>query len=193
MARNKYGIAKRSIWYILRTLLIVVGIVALCLGVFIEGMHVSNLYILVTEGMDARAEVILKNGSPHELTKYFTDEFLSQDNALYAGGYEGFTVTSYDYRLDVKGFFVLPWSVRATMTVDERLAALNAAADDVPDGTEPPELPKWEAGRYQVLFVKKGSRWYVNGITLLEKNPAAKVKPTPDLSLLPTPSAEGTP
>ena len=54
MARNSYGIAKRSIWYVLRTLIITAAIVALCLGVFIEGLHISNLYILVTEGMEKR-------------------------------------------------------------------------------------------------------------------------------------------
>ena len=58
MARNSYGIAKRSIWYVLRTLIITAAIVALCLGVFIEGLHISNLYILVTEGMEKRAALI---------------------------------------------------------------------------------------------------------------------------------------
>ncbi len=193
MARNKYGIAKRSIWYILKSLLIVAAIVALCLGVFIEGLHASNLYILVTEGMAARADTILNNGSSAELTKYFTEEYLNQDQALYAGAYEGITVSSYDYRLDVKGFFVLPWSVRATMTVDEHMAAINAAADNVEDGALAPALPEWEAGRYQVIFLKVGSRWYINSITLIEKNPAAQVKPTPDMSLLETSSPQGTP
>ena len=59
MARNSYGIAKRSIWYVLRTLIITAAIVALCLGVFIEGLHISNLYILVTEGMENTARPAL--------------------------------------------------------------------------------------------------------------------------------------
>ena len=130
MARNLYKIARRSIWYVLRTLVIVTGAVALCLAVFIEGMHVSNLYILVTEGMEARAEVIFKSGAPLELTTYFTEEFISNDAALYRDDYEGFTVASFDYRVDVRGFFVLPWSQRATMVVDDKLAALNAALND---------------------------------------------------------------
>ena len=123
MARNSYGIAKRSIWYVLRTLI----------GVFIEGLHISNLYILVTEGMEKRAEAILKYGQTGvdiDLTPYFSEEYLNNDHELDSGKYADFTVASYDYRIDVKAVSVLPWSKRANMTVDARLAAINAASDD---------------------------------------------------------------
>lgn len=192
MARNLYKIARRSIWYVLRTLVIVTGVVALCLAVFIEGMHVSNLYILVTEGMEARAEIIFKSGEPLELTTYFTEEFISNDAALYADDYEGFTVASFDYRADVRGFFVLPWSQRATMIVEDQLAALNAAAND--DGGASSALPEWTPGRYQVIFTRVGSRWYISGLSLIEKNPETALKPTPDLSLLtPAPGTSSAP
>ena len=105
MARNSYGIAKRSIWYVLRTLIITAAIVALCLGVFIEGLHISNLYILVTEGMEKRTEAILKYGQTGvdiDLTPYFSEEYLNNDHELDSGKYAGFTVASYDYRIDVK-------------------------------------------------------------------------------------------
>lgn len=190
MARNLYKIARRSIWYVLRTLVIVTGAVALCLAVFIEGMHVSNLYILVTEGMEARAEIIFKSGAPLELTTYFTEEFISNDAALYRDDYEGFTVASFDYRVDVRGFFVLPWSQRATMVVDDKLAALNAALNDGENASAAP--PEWTPGRYQVIFTRVGSRWYISGLSLIEKNPETAVKPTPDLSLL-TPAPEASP
>ena len=188
MARNKYKIARRSIWFVLRTLLIVSGIVALCLAVFAEGMHVSNLYILVTEGLEARAATILKGGEPLDLTTYFTEQFIAADAALYEGTYAQFTVASYDYRIDIKSFFVLPWSAQATMVVDDGLAALNAAANSEQEAT--PDLPIWTPGRYKVHFIKEGSRWYIDALTLLEANPVVEAKPTPDLSLLtPAPSA----
>ena len=92
MARNSYGIAKRSIWYVLRTLIITAAIVALCLGVFIEGLHISNLYILVTEGMEKRTEAILKYGQTGvdiDLTPYFSEEYLNNDHELDSGKYAG--------------------------------------------------------------------------------------------------------
>ncbi len=190
MARNRYKIARRSIWYVLRTLLIVAGIVALCLGVFAEGMHVSNLYILVTEGMQARAETIVKNGEPLELTAYFTEDFINSDAALYEEDYENFTVASFDYRVEIRSFFVLPWSVRATMVIDDSLAAINAAPNDTQEGGQAPALPEWTPGRYHVLFIKEGSRWYISGLVLIEENPETEVKPTPDMSLL-TPAPSG--
>ncbi|HWQ57646.1 MAG TPA: hypothetical protein VN540_01405 [Clostridia bacterium] len=194
MARNRYKIARRSIWYVLRTLIIVAGVVALCLALFAEGMHVSNLYILVTEGMEARSEIIIKGGEPLELATYFTEDFIGNDAALYRREYEGFTVASFDYRVDIKSFFVLPWSARATMVIDDKLAAINAAANETDEDETPPTLPEWTPGRYQVIFTKVGSRWYISGLVLLEINPETEVKPTPDLSLLtPAPSATYAP
>lgn len=190
MARNLYKTARRSIWYVLRTLIMVAGAVALCLALFIEGMHVSNLYILVTEGMEARAQIILKSGEPLELTTYFTEEFIANDAALYGQDYEGFTVANFDYRVDIQSFFVLPWSRRATMIVDDKLAALNAAANDAEAASPTP--PEWTPGRYQVIFTKVGSRWYVSGLVLIGKNLETVAKPTPDLSLL-TPTPEASP
>ena len=197
MARNKYKIARRSIWYVQRTLLIVAGAVALSLAVFVEGMHVSNLYILATEGLEARAQTILKSGEPLELTTYFTQDFINNDAALYRADYEGFTVASFDYRAEVRSFFVLPWSVRATMVMDDRLAAINAAANETDEDEAVPALPEWTPGRYQVIFKKEGSRWYISGLVLIENNPEVEAKPTPDMSLLtpspsPVPSAAAT-
>lgn len=185
MARNSYGIAKRSIWYVLRALIITAAIVALCLGVFIEGLHISNLYILVTEGMAKRAEAILTYGQSSDgvdLTPYFSEEYLNNDHEIDSGKYADFTVSSYDYRVDVKEISVLPWSRRAYMTIDARLAAINAASNAAEDESAEP-LPEWEAGRYQVVFKREGSRWYINSITLLQRDPEAEVKPTPDMSL----------
>lgn len=191
MARNKYKIARRSIWYVLRTLLIAAGIVMLCLGVFIEGMHVSNLYILATEGMEARADMIIRGGEPLDLTTYFTQDYINNDPALYRGDYAAFTVASFDYRVDIRRFFVLPWSARATMVIDDRLAAINAAANAADEDEAAPALPEWTPGRYQVILKKEGSRWYISGLVLIEENPETEVKPTPDMSLL-TPAPEAT-
>ncbi len=185
MSRNKYAVARRSIWYVLRTLLITAAIVGICLGVFVEGMYVSNLYILTTEGLEARAECILKDGPVLELTEYFTEDFVRNDNALYQGLYDAFTVSSFDYRIEVEGITVMPWNRRASMQVLTYLAAVNAAANDPDSGAE---LPEWAAGRYLLAFARDGSRWYITGMTLLEADPEMEPVPTPDYSLLPSPT-----
>ena len=67
MPKNQYAIARRSIWYLLRTLLVIALIVVLCLTAFVTAMHISNIYILVTEGLELRAGYILQGGeiAPH--------------------------------------------------------------------------------------------------------------------------------
>ena len=62
MPKNQYAIARRSIWYLLRTLLVIALIVVLCLTAFVTAMHISNIYILVTEGLELRAGYILQGG-----------------------------------------------------------------------------------------------------------------------------------
>ena len=66
--RSKYGVARRSIWYILRFVLIASVVVTLCYAALMEAMYVSNIYIIVTEGMEMRADCILGNKSKAELT-----------------------------------------------------------------------------------------------------------------------------
>lgn len=185
MSRNKYAVARRSIWYVLRTLLIITAIVAMCFGIFVEGMYVSNLFILVTEGLEQRAECILTDGAVLELTEYFTEDFVRNDAELYAGLYDDFTVASFDYRVNVEKVSVLPWHHRANMQVLTQLAAVNAAPNDKDSGAV---LPEWATARYVVSFAREGSRWYITGMTLLEKDPYIEPAPTPDLSLLPSPT-----
>ena len=71
--RSKYGVARRSIWYILRFVLIASVVVTLCYAALMEAMYVSNIYIIVTEGMEMRADCILGNKSKAELTEHFTE------------------------------------------------------------------------------------------------------------------------
>ena len=185
MPRNKYAVARRSIWYVLRTLVIAAAIIALCLGVFVMGMHVSNLYILATEGMEERADCILTDGSVLDLTEYFTEEFVMNDAELYAHRYREFTVSAYDYRLTVEGISVLPWNTRATMRVVESIPSISGKHNvGAGEGEEPIALPEWTTARYTVSFTRIGSRWYISGITLVERNPEMTPKATPDYGQL---------
>ena len=46
MPKNQYAIARRSIWYLLRTLLVIALIVVLCLTAFVTAMHIlRKLYL----------------------------------------------------------------------------------------------------------------------------------------------------
>lgn len=192
MIRNKYEVARRSIWYVLRTLAVTIAIMALAWGVFVYAMHVSNLYILATEGMELRAECIVTNGSVLSLSEHFTQEFIENDEILYEGRYKEFIVDNYDYRIDVESISVMPWSVTASMQVTEKMASMSAAPNDESDANAEKPFQEWIPARYRISFVRQGARWYISALTLIEENPPEKQLPTPDMSLLNTASAEPT-
>ena len=183
MSRNRYTVARKSIWYVLRTLLVVVGVVVLALYVFIGAMHVSNIYVLVTEGMELRAEYILTGENFNELTEYFTEDFLANDQALYDETYGDYTVTNFIYKLDPTGIFVLPWDVVASMEVTESMLSLSGTANE---GAASSTLPPWEAKRYSVKLRRIDGRWYISNLILVEANPETTPGPTPDMRLLPS-------
>ena len=90
--RSKYGVARRSIWYILRFVLIASVVVTLCYAALMEAMYVSNIYIIVTEGMEMRADCILGNKSKAELTEHFTESWLQEDEAVNGNKYSLYRV-----------------------------------------------------------------------------------------------------
>ena len=102
--RSKYGVARRSIWYILRFVLIASVVVTLCYAALMEAMYVSNIYIIVTEGMEMRADCILGNKSKAELTEHFTESWLQEDEAVNGNKYSLYRVDSYDHRLEIEKF-----------------------------------------------------------------------------------------
>lgn len=189
MIRNNYSVAKRSITYVLLTLLTVALIALIAYGCMLWAMHTSNLYVLATEGLELRAGCIVTNGSVSELGEHFTQEFLSDDDALYDGKYKEYTVSAYDYRLTVEKIKVMPWSKRASMTVVERMASLTGGANnEAEEATARVALPPYVTARYKVLFEKQSGRWYISGMELIEENPKEEQLPTPDMSLYVSPT-----
>lgn len=182
MSRNRYATARRSIWYILKILLVLVAAIALALGVFVAGLYTSNIYIILQDGMELRAECILQGGAQSDLTEYFTEDFIAQDTALSAGAYDQFTVSAFDYRLEVEKLFALPWEDTVDVRVVQKLASIAAAPNDQSENTLPPALPEWPTTRCSVTFVRRDGRWYIDKITVLETDPAQKPLPTPDMS-----------
>ena len=180
MTQIQYGTAKRATWYVLRTLLVITLVVVLCLAAFITAMHTSNIYILVTEGLEKRAEVILQNGDVASMAEYFTEDFIAQDSALYSGTYDGFTVSNYIYNVTVKRILVLPWDGSTTVRVYDKMLTMSGSAnEDAPEGGA---LPAWTPALYSVRLKKIQGRWYISDLRIVEENPVQQPSATPDLS-----------
>lgn len=182
-SKNPVGVARRSVWFILRSIIIVSLIIALCYAVFVEALYVSNIYIIVTEGMAMRADCILTDGAVQELTDHFDKNWLLSDGSLYDAKYDGYYVESYDYRISIESMKVFPWSSTARVGIVERIPSIQASAYN--EGSQQP-VPEWDNARYELLLEKVEGRWIITNITLVELNPEPEPANTPDYSQLET-------
>lgn len=175
------GKTRRSIWFILRFVLIVAAVAILCYAAFMEALCISNCYIIVTEGMALRADCILNDGDVSLLDDYFTQEEQLVDTELLVGKYDAFHVESYNYDIDIEGFEVYPWSTRVTFTVMETVTQIIASPYDDSDEST---VPEWTNARYELELEKTDGKWLVSRKTLLEENPQVEPPHTPDYSKL---------
>jgi hypothetical protein len=187
-------IARRGIWFFMRTILLAVAIAFLCYGVFVAAMNAANLYILATEGMQLRAECVTNLSDRDELYEYFTDTFIEKDAALGGGApFADYIVTGMDYRLTVDNVSVLPWAQSATLTVTERVTNIRGSIRDDKKPEDAPEdavypLPAWVDGQYKVYFSKRSGRWYIFQIVMTNIAPSERPKLTPDMRMTPIPA-----
>ena len=188
--------ARRSMMYVVRSLLLVILAVILCIGAFLTAERYSNLYILTSEGMALRAECVFADGARNDLEEYFTLTFLASDPAMSDATYANYTISDYSYDLSIEKINVLPWSLGATVTATERVSLSgNINADQLSEGQNPSDypLPEWTPKRYKIKFINMNARWYISELTLLEENPDIANLGTPDPNESPVPAATPTP
>ena len=188
--------ARRSLTYIVRTLLFIIMGFILCIAAFLTAERVSNLYILTSEGLALRVSCIVGDGQRNDLEEYFTFTFLEQDEALSDNTYNRYTITSSNYDLSIERISVLPWSMSATVTVVEKVTLKGSInADQLAEGESAADypLPEWPTARYKVRFLNNDGRWYISDMELVELNPKTKELGTPDPNMSPIPMATPTP
>ena len=188
--------ARRSMMYVVRTLMLIILAAILCIGAFLTAERYSNLYILTSEGMALRAECVFADGARNDLEEYFTLTFLQSDPAMSDATYANYTITDYNYDLAIEKISVLPWSMSATVTATERASLKgNINADQLGEDQNPADfpLPEWTPKRYKIKFINANARWYISEITLLEENPDSANLGTPDPNMTPILAATPTP
>ena len=193
---RRLRVARRSMMYVVRTLLLVILAVILCIGAFVTAERYSNLYILTSEGMALRAECVFADGARNDLEEYFTLTFLESDPAMSDATYANYTITDYNYDLAIDRISVLPWSMSATVIATERVTLKgNINADQLSEDQNVADypLPEWTPKRYKIKFINANARWYISELTLMEENPDGSDIATPDPNMTPIPAATPTP
>jgi len=189
-------VARRTLTYIIRTMIIAVLIITLCVLAFLTTERMANLYILVSEGMTLRADCVLGNGDRDALYGYFTPNAVARDEKLNSSVYAKYQISSYNYDLDVEKISVYPWSVEADVTVVETVTIKGAIGTDyIEEGKTAADypLPEWERDRLNVHFVMSGTKWYITSVTIVERKPSTEPLLTPDPNRSPLPMATPTP
>ncbi len=195
---------RRSIFYFMRAILTVLAIGAMCILAFLSATRVSNSYILVNEGMQQRAECILKNAPESDLASFFTVNCIQSDAAqreTSAAPYGSVTVSSYEYSLKILSMHLLPWHINTYVDVVEQIRGIkgSVSAESGSDAT----IPEWSPRKYRLNIGRTEGRWYIESIEFLELNPKLDPPATPDpyasplpivtLSPVPTPAPSPTP
>jgi len=186
--------ARRSVFYFMRTILMLLGVTLLCVLAFVSASRISNAYILVNEGMPLRADCILKNASTNDLGAYFTSACISNDapqRETSAAPYTGATILSYEYSLSLSNLHNLPWHVNAYVDAVEQIRAIKGTmpSESGADGT----IPDWTPRKYRLYLEKFDGRWYIGTVELLELNPKLDAPATPDPYADPIPMVTPSP
>ena len=185
---------RRSIFYFMRTILVVLAVAALCVVAFISSARISNAYILVNEGMPLRADCILKGTSPNEMAAYFSSDCINSDKPQRETGaapYQNATVTSYEYSLSIAGVHLLPWYSDPSVDAVEQIRAIRGSLTT--DAGVDAAIPEWTPRKYRLHLEQIDSRWYIGSVELLELNPKIAPAATPDPDADPIPMSTPTP
>ena len=151
-------------------------------------MNTANVYIVLTDGLEKRVEVILTREDAPELNNYFHGDFLSADPALQnwsSSPYINYNITDFDHKLEIESLWAWPWDTYATCTVVERFPSITGTVLSNKRNEVDPAVPAWSGGRYEITLAKTGGKWKIVGM----RQTSIIVEPT----ATPVPSATPTP
>ena len=173
---------RRIVWFFANRLLLLCLILGLIVTVFYYAMNLSNIQIVLKDGMAARAKQIMGMiDSRKDLEKYFLPVCLENDE-LYqktvaeGSPYEDYNVRGIDHRMEMGFVWVWPWENSARLTITEKIPRIDGRvkgtkADEViaRDGAEAVYPPAWQDAEYKVLLSRENGQWKIRSLSLISK------------------------
>ncbi len=184
---------RRLLWFVATRLVMISVIVALLTLVFYLAMNTANIYLLLNDGMQLRASVIMTRKDAEEMPSFFTDNFLNSDETLAIGlseqsPYVDYNVKSFTYQMSMEWMWAWPWENTATATIVEKVPKITGSVKSekkslVTAGTLSANPPSWYGGRYTVTLKRTDGRWKIDGLKqtqlIIEPTPAPSATPVP--------------
>ncbi len=169
---------RRIVWFFANRLLVICVILGLIMTVFYYAMNLSNIQIVLKDGMANRAKYIMgMESNRKELEKYFLTACLESDSAVLITGegnspYADYNVRGIDHRLEMGFLWVWPWDSAVRLTITERIPRIDgrvkgSRADEVieRDGAEALYPPAWKDAEYRVLLTRENGQWKIKTLT----------------------------
>ena len=160
---------RRLVWYIVTRLLLVCILCGMLVCGFYMCLNTSNIYVVLNDGLERRAQVILTKQDAETLNFYFHADFLSTDPAL-EGAFDGtsmydnYSITDFEYELKIEKLWAWPWDNFATCTVVERVPSITASVLSSRRSENLPARPTWQGGRYDITLIKDNGQWKIIGM-----------------------------
>jgi len=187
-----FKVVFRFLWYFISRVLIWGVAIGLIVLAFFVAMDYMNVRILTSDGLQVRAEVIIKGDDSTTLSRVFSKGFLEQDELLWSHNYRQYIVSDMNYQLDVGFVLIMPWHDTATLRVTELVTNIDAeifeGAQTTEDISETP--PPWDHATYDVKLARFEDNWRIVSMELVEMlpQPSPSPSPSPSKTKAPTPS-----
>ena len=169
---------RRIVWFFANRLLVLCLILGLIMTVFYYTMNLSNIQIVLKDGMANRAKYIMgMENNRKELDKYFQTGCLENDNAVRAADegnspYENYNVRGIDHRLEMGFMWVWPWDNSVRLTIKEKIPRIDgrvkgSKADEViaKEGNEALYPPAWQDAEYRAYLTRENGQWKIKTLT----------------------------
>ena len=163
---------RRFVWFIAKYLILICILLGMLVCGFYMAMNVSNIYVVLNDGLQKRVDVILTRQQASELNKYFSPEFLLADPALSGAingesAYMDYNITDFDYDLTIEKAWAWPWDDFASCTVVERVPTISGNVIASRRSEVSSRIPKWVGGRYDITLAKQNGQWRIVGMKQL--------------------------
>lgn len=194
----KYSL--RLVWYVVKICAIALAAFAVLAVTFFVAMDSANVYVVVTDGMKARAAAVLTPSVDGDLSKYFAQSYLKNETPD-TTAYSQYVITDFNYKMTVESLWCKPWENTATVTVvenipDFRFTASNSATDATDTDAEKVTPPTWPKTRYQIQCRKVDGAWRMTDIKQMETllpDPTRTPQPSTYVTATPLPTPSPTP
>lgn len=174
-------ILKRLLDFIASRLFFITVISAVLVVSFYLAMNTANIWVLISDGLDARAGVVMMGGDESALEDYFQQEFLARDPVLQVGlsdssPYRDYEIRGYDHRVQMISVWSWPWENVARAEIIESIPAIDGTISSskreaaLAEGGEARlSPPAWTTSRYRVTLVRTAGRWKISNLELIEQ------------------------